>query len=511
MTAGPFAKPANRDFADPVVWGIAAATALLHLAVAGRYDFFRNELYFIVCGRHPDFGYVDQPPLVPLLAAATQAFGENLWLLRLPAVLAAAALVPVTAALARMFHDAPLSGRLAAVAAAIAPALLGITSTLGTPTFEPIGWTLCAYFLLRALMRDDPRALLWAALTAGISLEIKYGIAVWLVGLCIGALFTGARRIFSTVRFWIAAALAVLIAAPSAIWQAAHGWPFLDIASHHNVEGVIFQGSLIRFALEQVLAMNIAFAPLWLAGLIAPFAVERLRQGRIVAIAFVVSAVAIFLSHGKAYYLFPAYPALFAIGAAACARLNKWLAGAWTIAALALSLIALPIVLPVLSPAGLARYIAKTHLAPPPSEAASLGAPITQVFSDEFAWRDLERRVADIYRGLPPDMRAHAAILASNYGEAAAIDVYGRADNLPPALSGQNQYFLWGPRGFGGSVIIHVNGDPERWRFACKSVVAAGSFGAAFAMPYENNRPIFVCYGLSRPLSAIWPHLKRFS
>src|SRR5580658_3094458 len=116
QTSPPLAPSENH-----YLWLIAVATALAHLLLAGRYDFFRNELYFLACGMHPDFGYSDTPPLVPLLARATQIFGSSVWLLRLPAVIAAVALVPLTAGFARLLGARGLPVILAAVSAALAP------------------------------------------------------------------------------------------------------------------------------------------------------------------------------------------------------------------------------------------------------------------------------------------------------------------------------------------------------------------------------------------------------
>jgi hypothetical protein len=158
----------------------------------------------------------------------------------------------------------------------------------------------------------------------------------------------------------------------------------------------------------------------------------------------------------------------------------------------------------------LQRYMDITHIKPRPIEAAGVGAPLTQSLSDEFGWRDLEKKVAAILHGLSPEDQARAAILASNYGEAAAIDVYGREDGLPPALSGHNQYWLWGPRGRDGSLIIHVGGDPERWRRVCGSIEDQGTFGNRYAMPYENDRAIFICRNPRQPLDRIWSRLKRY-
>ena len=122
----------------------------------------------------------------------------------------------------------------------------------------------------------------------------------------------------------------------------------------------------------------------------------------------------------------------------------------------------------------------------------------------------MEKSVAAAFYALPAADQARAAILASNYGEAAAIDVYGRADGLPTPISGHNQYWLWGPRDHDGSVVLILGSDPERWRKACGSVETVGAFGGPFVMPYENDRKISVCRDLRRPLSEMWGRLKRY-
>jgi 4-amino-4-deoxy-L-arabinose transferase-like glycosyltransferase len=497
---------------DAIAWSVAGVVFLVHALVAGRYDAFRNELYFIVCGRYPAFGYVDQPPLVPLLAALTQLAGDDVWLLRLPAVLAAALLVPLTVSFARLLGVGRTGAWLAAIAAATAPLVEAVTSTLTTATFEPLLWTLTAYLITRALVRDEPRCLIWAGIVAGVALETKYGIVIWLIGLALGIAATSARRVV-TREFWVGVACAVAIALPNVTWQAAHQFPFLEVARNDNAGNLT--GSPLGFVLDQVLGANILLAPLWLAGVIAPFlrapnGGAGLARFRFLSIAFVVSLVVVFATHGKSYYLAGAYPALFALGAAACSALPGPLAGAWMALTAVNFALAMPLVLPVLAPDSLARFLARAPLRPHPVEVAGLGAPLTQVFSDEFGWRELERKVADVYRALPATDRARAAILASNYGEAAAIDVYGGADHLPPAISEQNQYYLWGPRGYDGSVVIAVNAKPEFWSRICASSNIAATFGVPYAMPYERDRAILVCRGLPVPLEYAWARFKRY-
>jgi 4-amino-4-deoxy-L-arabinose transferase-like glycosyltransferase len=497
---------------QPAVWALAAAATVLHLAYAGRYDIFRNELYYIVCGRHPAFGYADQPPLVPLIAAATQVFGLSAWLLRLPGALAAGALVKLTADFAGLLGGGRAAAIIAAAASAMAPALVGMAQITTTATFEPLAWTAFAYFVTRAIVGPPQNhALLWAGLVAGLALEAKYGLFLWLAGIAIGVAVTPARRLLVTQRAGQGAFIGFAIAVPSLIWQAMHGWPFLAVMLHHTAGHTNFTGTPVRFEIGQALAMNAVLAPLWITGLVAPFATPRLKEARPLAIAYVVAAALIIVLRGKDYYLFPAYPTLFAIGAVAAGVLTNWLLTPWMLLAAANSAILLPIVLPILDPPRLAAVFERhPHLRPAPDELAGVGAPLTQVFSDELGWRALEQSVAAVYRKLPPEDQRRAAIVGSNYGEAAAIDVYGRADNLPPAISGQDQYYFWGPRGYDGSVVIHINGDPDRWRNFCASVEVAGTFGAPLVMPYENNRPIFICRGLKVPFTEAWEMFKRF-
>ena len=493
---------------DLPLWLTAGLFGILYLALAGRYDVFRNELYFIICGRHPAFGYADQPPLVPLIAAATQAFGNSTWLLRLPAVLAAIAIIPLTARFAQLLGAAGWAAWFAALATAIAPMLMGIGTTVTTETFEPVTWTALAFLATQAWTRNDRRALIWAGLIAGIALEAKYGMAIWLIGLTVGIAATPARRMLVWREFWLGVLIVSLIAAPSVIWQAVNGWPFLEVTKHHSARNLT--GSPLRFFIGQAVAMNLLLAPLWIAGIVGPFVIAQLKEFRFLSIAFPVAAAIIIASHGKDYYLGPAYPTLFALGAAVCGGIPRWLKLTWTAGAVVLSAIAAPVVLPLLDPPALARYLDRHHLRPRADETAGIGAPLTQVFSDEVGWRSFEKQVAAAYNALPPEDRVHAAILAVDYGEAAALDYYGPADGLPPALSGQNQYFLWGPRGYDGSVILAVNGRPERWKRICESSDVLGTFGAPYAMPYENDRPIILCHGLKANLSETWQRFKRF-
>jgi 4-amino-4-deoxy-L-arabinose transferase-like glycosyltransferase len=263
---------------QPMVWIVALLVAIVHAATAGRYDAQRNELYFLVCGWHPDFGYVDQPPLVPLIAAATQIFGVNIWMLRLPATIAAVGLVLLCAAFARLLGGGSRAAIFAAIAAGIAPGLAGLTSHLTTSTFEPIAWTAAAFLLTRALLHDRRSDLIWVGVLAGAAMQAKWGIAIWLVALGAGGLATRARRILLWWQLWLGVAISAVLFAPNLIWQWSHGWPFFEVILPHLESQKNFTGPFWQFEWRQAMSINVALAPLWLAGAIAPLSIRGFRM-----------------------------------------------------------------------------------------------------------------------------------------------------------------------------------------------------------------------------------------
>jgi hypothetical protein len=497
-----------------VVLAVAGATFIAHLAVSWRHGFFRDELYFIDCGRHPAFGYVDQPPLVPLLAAATQAFGHCLVALRAVAGLAHATTVVACSALAGLVaNELQLSGRfarpMAAAAVALSPMFLGLTSTLNTTTFEPLAWTYIAYAVARAITSDRPRFLVRAGLVAGLALEAKYAVPLFLVPLIAGATLGPSRRVLFTRHAAIAAALCTAIALPSAIWQVVHGLPFLELlrAASRGKNVVV---APLEFAINQLGVMNPVLAPMWIAGVAWCMVARGLARLRFLAIAFIAVFLATMVLHGKDYYVAPAYGVAFALGAVFVEQYLRWVTARTIHLVLsgAAAMIAAPYAMPILDPPGLAAYMRWLGARPQAQETNQQDATIPQLHADMLGWRELEARVAEVWRSLPLDERTHAAIVTNNYGEAGAINFYGPDDGLPRALSGHNQYWLWGPGEYDGSIVIRVGGDLARYQQLCAEVTVAATFGVAYAMPYERDRPILLCRGMRQDLRRAWPDFK---
>jgi hypothetical protein len=484
----------------------------MHLVANSGYGAFRDELYFIVCGRHPAFGYVDQPPLMPWIAAAAHAaFGVALTPLRLAPALAMTATVALTCLYARALGGGRYAQILTGLCALLAPVLLAEGLLLSTDMLQPLTWLGCSFVLTRLVQSGDERWWLAFGACVGLGLASKYLIAFYLVGLAVGIMATPLRHALARPYLYAGAAIALALAAPNLLWQASHDWPFLEIG-RVGATGKNTAFSPLGFAAEQVLIAGPAAAPVWLAGLFRlarPGAEPRLRA---IPIAYAVMAVLFFAGHGKPYYLAPIYPTLFAAGAV---MWEQWLerplvrAAAAAVVAIA-GLAIMPMALPILAPDNFVRYAGALGIAPAPMERGPQSV-LPQYFADMFGWRDMAAEIARVYRALPETERADAVFFGRNYGQAAAIDILGRDLGGPPAISGHNNYFLWGTLGFRGSVVITAGEPPRALASNYAERDLAGHIARnLYAMPREQDLPVYVLRRPQRPLDDIWPSLRHY-
>jgi 4-amino-4-deoxy-L-arabinose transferase-like glycosyltransferase len=490
----------------------AALTFLVHLIANPHYGYFRDELYFIICGRHPALGYVDQPPVIPLLAAASQLFGHSLVLLRAIAALFAAASVFVTCALAAELDGGPFAQIFAALSCSLCPVLCSFGMKLSTDTVGLWTWPLMALYIVRISRGADRR--LWLAVGAllGLSLLSKYSVLYFAVALLAGLLCTPERRILWSRWFVAGLIVTLVLALPNFVWQAVRGFPMLELLRNgqHGKNVLLSPGMYIA---TEILITNPILALVWLAGLIGLF-IHRHAPTRFLGLGFIFLIAAMIASHAKHYYPADVYPVLFAAGGVAveqATRARAWLRPVLTTVAIAAGLILVPYVLPVLPVNAFLRYHRTAapllHLEAARTEHTT-PTTLPQDWADMHGWPELAAAVEHVVASLPPADRARVAIVASNYGEAAAIDFFGEKYHLPPALSGHNQYFLWGPRGYDGEVVIDVHGNCGAEAHLFRSSERALLLTTPLAMPWENPLPIMVCRGLSRPLTELWPAKK---
>ncbi len=488
---------------------LATLTFLAHVASNPHYGFFRDELYFIVCGRHPAFGYVDQPPLIPLLAAASQFFGTSLIAVRtVPAALAAATVYSVCL-LVRDMGGGRFAALVAALSTALAPVLLAFGTMLGPDSIQMWLWPLAILLTARALMRSP---IWWLAVGAafGVAAEGKYSAIIAAFALLMALAITD-RRVFTSARFWQGMLIALALVLPNALWQWHHGFPMLELLQNgQHGKNVLL--TPVSFLLQQVLLTNPLLALVWIFGLAWCLFSPRWRW---LGVMFCALLAIMILLLGKAYYPAPIYPALFAAGGVATERFlaKRRLAQIVTVSACLLFGLALaPLTLPVVPEPQMVFYLgwlAKIGIGIPAMEQKK-PAVLGQIFADMHGWRELAHDIQRLRAGLPSAIRAQTFVFTSNYGEAAAIDVLSTDPTMPPTLSGHNQYWLWGPGDWNGASLIDVGGNLADDQALCTSAKLLEEFHAPYIMPYEDGMDIILCLGLRMPVHDIWPKLKHY-
>jgi hypothetical protein len=490
----------------------AGLAFVVHLLANPHYGFFRDELYFIVCGQHPSWGYVDQPPLAPLLGAASQAFGPSLLLLRaIPAAFAAGAVL-VTVQIAAELGGGAFAQILAALGCALCPVLTSFGMKLSPDTIGLWLWPLAVLYLLRLSRGADPRLWLLVGAAIGVSAQAKYTVVYFAAALLVAILCTPERRMLRSRWALAGAAIAAAVALPNFLWQAVHGFPMLELLRNgqHGKNVILSPGG---YLVAELLITNPILALLWIAGLVWLW---RTPATRFLALTFVILIVAMIASHAKHYYPGDVYPYLFAAGGVAVESWTQrrlWLRPVLASVAVAASFVLLPYVLPVLPvPTFLAFHRAMApllHLEVTKTEHRP-ESDLPPDWADMHGWPELAETVAHVVESLPPADRARAVIVAGNYGEAAAIEFFGAKLHLPPVVSGHNHYFLWGTHGASGDVLIDVGGDCGARQHLFRDTERAAVFSSPYAMPYETNLPILICRGITRPFGDLWPGLKHY-
>ena len=472
------------------VLSAAAVLAVALTVTSDRYGYHRDELYFRML--HPAWGYVDQPPLAPLLVRAFSRLSDSAWAIRIPATLAAAGSVLLIALVTRELGGGRLAQTLAAWGYAFAamPLIMGhelLTSTLDLPV-----WPAVLLFILRAQLRRQPRWWLAAGAVVGVSMYNKLLIAVLLLALAAGILLAGPRRLL--ISRWVLAAvlLALLVGLPNLIYQASHSWPQLAVgralASHNGGQTRILMWPMLLILLGPPLV------PIWLAGLAALLRRPEWRPVRFVGAAFPVLLVLVFVMGSQFYYPFGLLAVLYAVGLVPTVGWLRRGVGAarrnWVIAGLALNgVLCLLIGLPVVPLSALGNT-------PIPG--------INQAARDTVGWPSYVREVAAVYAGLPAGDRANAVIVASNYGEAGALARYGRG--LPAVYSGQNALYAQARPPERAAVAILVGGQLRSVRSLFGSCEIRARLDNRVGVDNEEQgRPIAVCRDLAGGWRANWP------
>jgi 4-amino-4-deoxy-L-arabinose transferase-like glycosyltransferase len=497
-TPVPQPSDSRSDRVPALAWVIAAIFVAVELAVSGRYGFQQDELYFLVAAHHLAFGYVDQPPLAPLLTRTTDLLGVTPTAIRIIPALAGGAIVVMAARLAALFGAGRLGRVLAALVTACAPVFLGAVHVGNTTPLDLLAWTTVLLFVSTALLRHQPRWWLAAGAAAGVGLEADNLVVLLLIALAVGLLCSVQRPALRTPWPWFGAGIAAVIWAPNVVWQATHGWPQLAMSAALHRENTS-PGDYAAALPGELVYLGLVMAPLAVAGFVVLWRTAELRFMAITATLVLVYVAA--WVPGKVYYADGVAPVVLAAGAAATER---WIARGRrprprqrlvVIASLVGVALILPQVLPIL-PATV------VHSLPATAQHSSVG--------DSIGWPQLTRAVAAQDAALVRGGQAPTSIFTGYYPEAATLSVYGASDHLPPVLSGHNAYWMWGPGRASDRTVLAVDALSQlRPYFASCHVLT--TVNPPFHVQNDwTGIQIGVCSGPTASWGVLWPHLKLY-
>ncbi|HNR31241.1 MAG TPA: glycosyltransferase family 39 protein [Candidatus Hydrogenedentes bacterium] len=496
----------SHDFA--LLGGLAALKLGLHLYFCNYYGYQRDELYFIACGEHLDWGYVDIGPLVPWLGRLMrELLGESLFAIRLPSAIAGATTVFLVGWLARYLGGGRWAQALAALSVIIAPVWLQSGNILALPSFEPLFWTSCACLIAVIFKTGNTRLWLAVGAAAGVGLVNKPSMVFFGFGLVVGLLLTRQRKHLLDKWLWLGGALALIIILPNLVWQARHDWPTWEFVYGMNRD-LMSRIPRALFVVGQVFYQHPFNVLLWLAGLAWFLLAKNAEPYHAFGWLFLTVFLLLLVAKSKIYYLAPAFPMLLAAGAVAIQDVLERRALHWPKAAIPAvlllgGLLTVPVALPVLSIDRVDNYV----------RAATFGAldniyEVTGTWHDQFGWENQAATVAQVFERLTPEEQADCLIIVSNFGQAGAIDMFGPAYGLPRATCVHQNYFFWGPGPGSGQIAVAYGIGADFLGLLYEEVETAGRITCEQTVRYENNLPVYLCRGPKISLHDAWKEFR---
>jgi 4-amino-4-deoxy-L-arabinose transferase-like glycosyltransferase len=517
-----------------VIICFALAACAIHFLFNGGYGYFRDELYYAACGQHLAWGYVDQAPLIAVIARVSrELFGDSLRALRFFPALSSGAKILVTGWIVRELGGRRYAQVLAALAMLLCPIYLTMDNFLSMNAFEPVLWMLCVAIALRIVRTGEQRLWLLFGLIAGIGILNKHSTLLFGLGFFLALLVTPQRRLLKNLWIWAGALIAFAIFLPNLLWEIQYQWPTPEIL--RNVDQYKnAHVSWLGFIGQQALLVHPLATPICLAGLWFFLCSRQGREFRFLGWTYLFLLFQLLVCRGRIYYLAPSYPMLFAAGAIAIeswiefranmssappadSRINicaehrninwNWMKIAILFPLAVGGIVAAPLALPILPLDAAATYANFWDVKRVQVEVESSGK-LPQLFADMMGWQQQVRIVAGVFHSLPSGDQTKAAILTRNYGQAGAIEYFGQPYGLPRPISGHNNYFLWGPQQYTGEVVVSVGIPIEKLQTLFNHIELADTIRNDYAIPEENNVPIYICREPKIPLQKAWPTMK---
>ncbi len=500
-----------------LIWGFTIFELLIHIYsnAFAHYGLFRDELYYIACSKHLAAGYVDQPPLSSyILFVSRHLFGDSLFAIRLLPAIASAITVFITGLITRKLNGRYIAIIISCLSIALAPQFVGSNTIFSMNSFDWLFWTLAFYIVILLVETGNPRLWLWLGLTLGFGLLNKIDLLWFGAGLLIGLLLTPQRKYLKSKWPYIAGVIAFVMFSPYIIWNITHNFATLQFMHNASVIKYASQNPG-TFISDMLLVMNPATIPVWIAGIYFLFFNKKGKNYKITGYIFLVTFLILIINwHSKAEYIAPAFPILFAAGGAMFEKIVTFKYFAWIKTALPVIIIItgfliLPFALPVLPVRTFIKYSQTLGMAPSSQEGKKLTS-LPQFYADMFGWKNMAATVSKVYTSLSPEEQKKTIVFAQNYGEAGAIDYYRKYYPLPAVVSGHNNYWYWLPRDTNFTTVIVIGGSKKDNLKSCEYVRRAATIKSKYAIPYENNLPVFICRKFKLPFNEIWKRIRFF-
>ena len=501
-----------------VIIFFALVKVLIHLYTNGfaSYGIFRDEFYYVACSNRLDLGYVDHPPFsIYVLAASRFLFGESLFALRLLPALTGGILVLVTGFLTRRLGGSTFAVSLSCIAVIAAGLILGMFTIYSMNYLDYLFWILAAYVVVLLLEHQEPRYWIWLGIVLGLGLLNKTGVLWLCAGVFFGIIFTPLRSSLKTKWPYIMALVAFVLFLPYVIWNVSHNFAHLEFignATERKYGGI----TRLDFVLGAIASLNPLNVFIWIPGLYFFFFHPEGKKFRVLGIMFMATFLILFINgKSKSEYLGPAFPMLFAGGAVMIERFSMSGRRAWIWYALPVLLVAsgvliVPLALPILPVEKYISYAQALGVQPATSEGKRL-SELPQFYADMFGWEEMAKSVSEVYQSLLEEEKLHTVIFAGNYGEAGALEYFSKKYPLARIMSPHNNYWYWGLRDSANiTTAIVLGGKADDHKKSSDDVRQAAIVRSTYAIPYENNLPVYICRKIKRPFSEIWRSARFF-
>jgi hypothetical protein len=501
-----------------IIWILALAKLILHFLTNGEYGYQIDELYYMACGEHLDWGYTELPPLIAVIANLSRSlFGDSLFAIRLFPAMAGALLVVLTGLMVRQLGGGKFAQCLAGLAIIVSPYYLFIHTILTMNAFEPLIWTLCAFVILLSIKYRLPQLWYLVGFIVGVGLLNKYSMFFFGFSLLVGLFITPHRQMFWEKWIWMAILIAFVMFLPNIFWQSQHGWPFFE---HQAAASISSKKPLIESTIDlffqPIFMMQPLALPIWVAGIYYYLRSPQGKLYRFLGWSFVVLFGLFLLLGGKSYYLAPFYPILFAPGAIIIEQFvqnRKQLKNYILVALISSSFVLIPMTLPVLPLETLlqiSKFYSSIYSLPDRGSTELNSQEAPWHFRQMLGWEEIAAQVSKVYHSPALSKSSNVAILVWDYGHASAIDFFAKAYNLPKVISGAHAFYFWGPRDYSGDIVVSVGGDFDYLKKLFQQVEKVNTITHENTIGINSSIPIYLCQGIKVSLQDNWSDFKAY-